>query len=219
MRRTQPAAGDSFSRIVYKSVFNGMIYICIGMFGTVSFADEKSTIEEKHGKQNFNELILFDFDSDNDVSAWRIVNDTVMGGVSSSAMKRSAKGWAVFTGNVSLENNGGFASARSPRLQQSLDAYEGIAIRVRADGKRYKVGLRTDDAFDGIIHQAPFDTKIGEYQLIKIPFSNFVPTYHGRRLSEDNRMSPKTIRSVSFLISDRQKGYFRIEIDWIKAYR
>ncbi len=44
---------------------------------------------------------------------WRIVNDGVMGGLSSSkATIKDDK--IIFSGNVSLENNGGFASLRSP---------------------------------------------------------------------------------------------------------
>lgn len=29
----------------------------------------------------------------------------------------------------------------------------------------------------------------------------------------------ENIKSVSFLISDKQEGPFRLEIDWVKAYR
>jgi len=165
------------------------------------------------------EVILFDFASNDAVSAWRAVDDTVMGGVSSSRMERSADGKAVFTGEVSLENSGGFASVQGPEIQQSLGAFDGIAIRVKGDGKRYKCGLRTDDLFDGVSHQAGFKTKTGEWQIVQIPFADFIPTYHGRRLSEDKRMKPELIRKLGFLISERQDGTFRLEIDWIKAYR
>jgi monofunctional biosynthetic peptidoglycan transglycosylase len=166
-----------------------------------------------------NEVVLFNFDDNTAVSAWIVVNDTVMGGVSSSRMETSEDGTAVFVGNVSLKNRGGFASVRGPRIIQSLGKFEGISIRVKGDGKRYNCGLRTDDSFDGVFHRAPFETKSGEWQLVKIPFTDFVPTYHGRRLPEDKRMKPEDIGSVSFLIADKQKGLFRLEIDWIKAYR
>jgi monofunctional biosynthetic peptidoglycan transglycosylase len=165
------------------------------------------------------EVILFDFASNDAISVWRPVNDTVMGGISSSRMERSPDGKAVFTGEISLENNGGFASVQGPEIQQPLGAFEGIAIRVKGDGKRYKCGLRTDDLFDGVSHQAGFKTKTGEWQIVKIPFTDFIPTYHGRRLSNDKRMTPGLIKKLGFLISERQDGAFRLEIDWIKAYR
>lgn len=165
------------------------------------------------------EEMLFDFASNDAISTWHPVNDTVMGGISSSRMERSAEGKAVFTGEVSLENNGGFASVQGPDIEQPLGAFEGIAIRVKGDGKRYKCGLRTDDLFDGVSHQAGFKTKTGEWLIVKIPFTDFIPTYHGRRLSEDKRMTPELIRKLGFLISERQDGAFRLEIDWIKVYR
>jgi hypothetical protein len=32
-------------------------------------------------------------------------------------------------------------------------------------------------------------------------------------------MKPELIRKLGFLISERQDGAFRLEIDWIKVYR
>jgi hypothetical protein len=54
---------------------------------------------------------LFDFQSATN-AAWRVVNDNVMGGVSTSRFE-ATNGVALFRGDVSLENNGGFASVRS----------------------------------------------------------------------------------------------------------
>jgi len=174
---------------------------------------------EKNMMSWTNEVILFDFSINDAVSAWRAVNDTVMGGISSSRIEKSEDGKALFTGEVSLENSGGFASVQGPDILQSLGEYDGIVLRVKGDGKRYKCGLRTDDMFDGVSHQAAFETNTGEWQLVQIPFSDFIPTYHGRQLSEDKRMNRELIKKLGFLISDRQEGIFRLEIDWIKAYR
>ena len=44
-------------------------------------------------------------------------------------------------------------------------------------------------------------------------------TFRGRILSEVPPISPEQIQQVGFMISDKQAGKFRIEIDWIKAYR
>ena len=185
--------------------------------------DKNNELSIRNGEKKMmpwtDEVILFDFASNDAVSAWRTVNDTVMGGISSGRIERSADGKTVFTGEVSLENNGGFASVQGPEIQQPLGEFGGILIRVKGDGKRYKCGLRTDDLFDGVSHQASFETAPGEWQVVQIPFTGFIPTYHGMQLPEDKRLQREHIRKLGFLISDRQKGLFRLEIDWIKAYR
>ena len=43
---------------------------------------------------------------------WNIVNDDVMGGISTSYLSVSDGKSLIFNGNLSLENNGGFASSR-----------------------------------------------------------------------------------------------------------
>ena len=43
---------------------------------------------------------------------WRIVNDDVMGGISTSELYLNDDKNLIFNGNLSLENNGGFASSR-----------------------------------------------------------------------------------------------------------
>jgi hypothetical protein len=95
-------------------------------------------------------LSLMEFkESDAD---WRIINDTVMGGMSSSRF-RILKGLAVFEGQVSLENNGGFASVRSQPGNDDLSKTRGLLLRVRGDGKSYSFRLRTTEAFDGISYE------------------------------------------------------------------
>ena len=56
--------------------------------------------------------ILFDFKKDGDTSGWMIEDDGVMGGLSKGRFQLNNEGHATFTGNVALENNGGFSSVR-----------------------------------------------------------------------------------------------------------
>src|SRR6056297_3090968 len=70
---------------------------------------------------------LFEFAETGDVTNWEIVNDVVMGGRSSSQAELvnpdSGEGAMRFSGHLSLENNGGFASVRSqPSGSLGLDS-------------------------------------------------------------------------------------------------
>ena len=163
------------------------------------------------------EIPLFDFQTATNVPAWQVVNDDVMGGVSTSQFLLLTNGGAVFSGVVSLENNGGFASVRSALVQKNLSGSDTFVLRVRGDGRRYKFTVRTDAGFDGANYQAEFATKAGEWQEYRLPFKDFVPTFRGRVLTGVPPLNAAQIASVGFLISDKQSGPFRLEVSWIKA--
>lgn len=163
-------------------------------------------------------MILFDFNSEPECNEWNTINDVVMGGVSESRFEFSGANTAVFTGIVSLENSGGFASVRSAPSLYDLRKYGGVKLRVQGDGKQYKMNLKTDTALDGIQYQALFDTKRGEWTEISIAFTDFVPMFRGRRVNHSPLLDTSSICSFSFLISGNQEGLFRLEIDWISVY-
>lgn len=162
------------------------------------------------------ERILFDFQASTNSPAWQIVNDDVMGGVSTSSFSL-ANGAALFQGKVSLENNGGFASARSLPAQYQLAGGDAFLVRVRGDGRRYKFTARTAPSFDSAIYQCAFTTKKGEWEEHRLPLKQFVATFRGRVLSNEPQLDPGKITSVGFLISDKQDGPFQLEVAWIKV--
>jgi NADH dehydrogenase [ubiquinone] 1 alpha subcomplex assembly factor 1 len=96
------------------------------------------------------------FDTLEAVAAWYAIDDRVMGGVSASRMVLDPKGHAVFSGSLSLVNNGGFASVRSPVMASGGAGGSACLLTVRGDGKRYKFSIRTGSEFDGISYQAGF---------------------------------------------------------------
>lgn len=159
---------------------------------------------------------LFDFQTATNTANWQVVNDDVMGGVSNSGF-RLTNGVAVFQGEVSLENNGGFASVRSLPAHHDLAGCDAFVVRVRGDGRRYKYTARTDRNFDSAIYQSAFNTKKGEWEEHRLPFKQFIATFRGRALATEPPLDPAKITSVGFLVSDKQDGPFRVEIRWIKA--
>jgi monofunctional biosynthetic peptidoglycan transglycosylase len=159
---------------------------------------------------------LFDFRLSDE--PWRNVDDSVMGGVSSSRMRIEDE-VAVFQGELSLENKGGFASVRSDLLDKDLTGFEGVRLRVKGDGKKYQLRIRTDRAFDGPSHQMTFKTEKDAWIEIDLPFSEFFAAFRGRPLPDHPPIDAAKIKTMGFLIADKQEGDFRLEIDWVKAYR
>ena len=163
------------------------------------------------------ERTLFDFQAPNNSPAWQIVNDDVMGGVSTSSFHILTNGGAVFSGMVSLENNGGFASVRSSPARHDLTGSRCFVIRLRGDGRRYKFTARTETGFDAPLYQCAFETKRGEWEEHRLAFKDFVPTFRGRILTGVPPLNPAKVASVGLLIADKQDGAFRLEMSWIKA--
>lgn len=160
--------------------------------------------------------MIFDFKTPD--AGWRTINDVVMGGVSNSAMS-VADGVASFSGVVSLDNNGGFASVRSLPGDHDLAEFDGLALRLRGDGKRYAVRLRTTDRFDGPSYQAMIEPDAGEWSELVIRFGEFEPVYRGRPVPGYEPLDPSRVRTFGFLISDKQEGPFRLDIDWIRGWK
>jgi monofunctional biosynthetic peptidoglycan transglycosylase len=171
------------------------------------------------GRVQDQERTLLDFQGRDERERWITVNDGVMGGVSQGRMAFTAEGTAVFEGILSLENYGGFASVRTRPQAYDLERYRGFVVRVKGDGKRYKLRVRTDDRFDGPAYQADFETEAGAWSTVYVPFGGFVPTFRGRRLTDMPPLDGAQVRQIGFLVADKQAGPFRLEIDWIKAYR
>ncbi len=152
-------------------------------------------------------------------AVWQVVNDDVMGGVSTSQVHVATDGTLVFAGTVSLDNNGGFASVRSLPARHDLAGCDALVVRVRGDGRRYKFTVRTEGGSESAIYQAAFTTKEREWEEHRLAFKDFLPTFRGRVLAGEPPLDPARITSVGFLISDKQAGPFRLEAAWIKAHR
>lgn len=163
------------------------------------------------------ETVIFDFNSSSTSGKWTTVNDVVMGGVSSSKFVISEDGTATFSGTLSQDNNGGFASARTS-LKNEFKDFEGAIIRVKGDGKIYSLRFTTDKNFDGISYQAKFKTEAGEWREYIIPLRDFKPTFRGNTLPNKPKLESKDIKQIGILIADKQFGTFELNIDWIKFY-
>jgi monofunctional biosynthetic peptidoglycan transglycosylase len=170
------------------------------------------------GAVMISEIEIKDFNSIETSAEWEIINDGVMGGLSQSTFEINSDGTATFKGNVSPENNGGFASVRTVIDDMDLQNYEGAVIRIKGDGKIYSLRFRTDQTYDGISYQAKFETEPGTWKEHKIPFENFTPVWRGRFVPNQPQLISGEIKQVGILISDKQYGDFELNIDWIKFY-
>lgn len=157
---------------------------------------------------------LFDFTTPGDVDGWRAVNDTVMGGVSSGELGWS-DGMLVFTGELSLDNGGGFASMRSARIEPEEAAEwarrPGPRIEADGDGRAWTVEVRTDDDDGGWV--STLQTSADGLTEVELPWASFsaVTRFLDPRPTAEP-LDPARVVTVAFYLVDGVEGPFRLGV-------
>eukprot|EP00877_Chromochloris_zofingiensis_P004047 jgi/Chrzof1/13643/Cz08g05160.t1 len=232
-----PKEGDTANRDKY---YQGIKFYDPEIVGdtpeTVEYVGIRNLLEAVKGHVGLEQgQVLLSPDS-SALANWGALDDVVMGGVSSSSIVRMAgegeQGGpaAVFRGIVSTNNSGGFTSVRCKNFNPllNLGPYEGIQLRVRGDGLRYKLIIRTDTSWDGIGYSKSFDTKAGEWQTIRLPFDDFTPVFRAKVVRDAPKFNTSQVASVQLMLSKFEydgalnpafkAGVFELPIAEMKAY-
>ncbi len=156
--------------------------------------------------------VIVDFSIEGSVSNWRIVDDVVMGGRSDGRMAVNEEGNAVFSGRVSLENNGGFSSVRHGFPERQVQDHHYFKIRLKGDGKKYQFRVRSDLSEQ---HSYAYTIQTdGTWQTVLVPLAEMYPTWRGRKLNMPNYPG-STLSEIVFLVGNKKKEEFRLEIDYV----
>jgi len=167
--------------------------------------------------QQAQSMILYDFADQSDVSDWFNQNDTVMGGVSDSTTTW-IDGHLIFSGDLSLDNNGGFTSTFGPindQLPTLMSGAKAIVVTARGDGKTYLMQIRN---YDNTRYIQRFTTVADVEQDYVLPLADFESV--DWRLSVIPNAAPidtTTIGQLGFYLLDKQVGPFEIAISSIRA--
>ena len=153
-----------------------------------------------------------DFSRPDAARGFRVINDGVMGGVSTSRLSQ-ADAALVFEGAVSLENNGGFASFRGPVAIPP--GVRTLRMALRGDGQRYRLALMAEDDKAGPQYQAGFVAP-REWATVSFTAADFAASFRGRTV-EAPALVFDQMRAIGVLIADKQAGPFRLEIRSITA--
>ena len=159
-----------------------------------------------------NTTVLFDFNESADISRWQVVDDVVMGGQSSGNFELSPEGHALFYGEVSLENGGGFSSVRYRFDGMSVTPDTKVHIRLKGDGKPYQF-LVKHDVRSYYSYRAEFQTT-GEWQDVEIPLYEMEPEFRGNLLNQSS-FEHNQIQEVHIQIANGQPETFQLIIDEI----
>ena len=159
---------------------------------------------------------IFTFDDAGEVRRWFTVLDGVMGGLSTGRIA-AGSGTLVFDGATSLENNGGFSSMRVDLADGIFDGFDAVKLRVKGDGREYRLGAKAGRGAGAGGYWAPFATTKDRWIEVVVPIADLERHFMGQRLP--GRLDPADLQSLEFYIYDKKAGPFRLELDSIEAVR
>lgn len=158
-------------------------------------------------------IVLFNYADHEQKLEWMIVDDGLMGGLSAGHILINSIGEVVFSGKVSLENNGGFSSIRSRFESVDVDECHIIRLHVKGDGKKYQCRIKSKWS-DWYSYIQYFETT-GVEQIIDIELKEMYPTFRGKRLDMNNWDQEK-ISEIAFLIGNKKEEEFKLIISKIE---
>ncbi|KAJ2782862.1 hypothetical protein H4R18_002011 [Coemansia javaensis] len=169
-----------------------------------------------------------------DLERWVKGTDRDIGGFSDAWLDVTRSGHARFHGYLSQKlpedtrfKRSGYAMVRTKDPQLTLlgtdywdsSLFRYLAIRVRADRRKYFVNLKSDVLIPTDIYQhlLPIRTP-GRWETVVLPFNMFTLTSNSVIIASQPLMASTKMETVGFSISDRQEGPFCLEFAWIKAF-
>lgn len=153
---------------------------------------------------------MTDFAEQRSADSWSITNDGVMGGKSEGHIILY-QDKCIFTGNISLENNGGFSSAfRTIKpLPKKIDT---VTIDVKGDGLTYQLRIIVNIKGYRLDYKHSFNTVADKRETMTFALADFQATFRGRMLTNAPVLQSEDIYQAGFLVNRKVAGSFSLSV-------
>ena len=150
-------------------------------------------------RSNGENILKDDFTNENE---WTYIADNVMGGISDGGVEFNlvdSNVYALLSGNVSTENNGGFIQIRRELKNIDLSKAKSIRLYARGNNEKYYIFLRTTGTILPWQYYSHEFTVNEEYNEFIMPIKDFKKS--GTLLAK--QVNPKKITSVAIVAYGR----------------
>jgi NADH dehydrogenase [ubiquinone] 1 alpha subcomplex assembly factor 1 len=161
---------------------------------------------------------IFDFGKgQNQINNWVLISDNIMGGVSKSKLDYTENTLAL-SGNISLDNFGGFSSVKTTFGKYDLSQFRGVKIKFKSTNQKFAFTLEDQKNWTLPNFKGNFySDKVNIWEEKTIYFSDFkeyqVGEPTGKKL-KDNCL--KNIVRMGIITTEKKEGPFSIEIDYVE---
>ncbi len=159
--------------------------------------------------------LLIDF-GQGKTNSWISVNDGVMGG-RSIGLVNYEENLLRLEGEISFENNGGFASVRSDYFNKNLTEWSSVTIRYRSEGQSLGFVLNHYQRWYLPNYKVILPNTKMKWEEVTYSLEDFKEYRIGRptgRSIDQGKLSE--IIRFGFITNDKREGSFKAEIDFIE---
>lgn len=182
---------------------------------------------------------MWNFSDPNSVEGCSDMSDSDIGGFSSVKLEHKPRSsteppHAFFTGEISNKipqgetdvERTGYAAFRTRdrpptmfgKSLWNVDRYKYLALRVKTDGRKYKVNVQTESLVYTDLHQHRlYTTRPGRWETVLIKWNDFVRTNHGMVVEPQSEIMKEKVRTVGIGLTDRLPGTFQMGVTRIWA--
>lgn len=163
--------------------------------------------------------LIIDFRENKDFDNWIVINDGVMGGLSQSQARLDGD-VVLFSGTLSLKNNGGFVSLRSTLGNYDLSEFTHCEIRFKSDtDRKFELLIEKDTPFYLPKFRVTFAASTRDWETVTIALAEMEINRMGQTMQRG--IEPRLlhgIQRIGFILADKQEGGVRLWIDYVKFY-
>lgn len=185
------------------------LFLCFSAYASCNDTNVTESSIDIDNKNEVFEAYMIDFSSQ-EKGRWRITNDDVMGGLSNGKMSFYPN-HGVFSGDISLDNNGGFSSVFR-EVKNLHKSFGKLVIDIEGDGQAYQLRLVIYTNGYRLAYKHDFQTVANKREKLLFQLSDFKATFRGRAINNAPLLNAKDIREVGFLITKKTAGKFSLSV-------
>ena len=147
---------------------------------------------------------------------WVLLSDNVMGGVTKSKIEYNINS-VLLSGDISLDNYGGFSSIKTKYKSFDLSTYMGVKIKFKSTNQKFAFTLEDDRNWTQPNYKHEFSAKKDDtWEEVIIYFKDFQEIVIGEPTGNIMKSeSLKNIVRMGIMTYEKKEGPFSLEVDYV----